>query len=91
MIKEDDVVQLTVQYAIGHQLALVAGPNNNPLKQRFLKPGTVLRVLAVRNDGMALCSTRLSPPRFWGTVFPVQVVHLTKPNEGTTQNKPEVL
>lgn len=90
MIKEDGMAQLTVPYTISHQLALVAGPNNDPLKKRLIKPGTVLRVLAVRDDGKALCSTRLNPPRIWGTVFPVDIAHLT-PYDSTVENGAKVL
>lgn len=81
MIREDDIVQLTRQHMISHALALVAGPDNDPTKQRKLKAGTVLRVLAVRADGYALVSTRLSPPRFWGTTFPIHTQHLVPYNE----------
>lgn len=76
MIQEDDVVQLTRQYTIGHELSLVLGPDYDAAKTRRMKAGTVLRVLAVRNDGKALVSSRLSPPRFWGTTFPVDVADL---------------
>lgn len=85
MIREDDIVQLTVQYTIGHQLALVLGPDYDAAATRRMKAGTVLRVLAVRSDGMALVSSRLSPPRFWGTTFPVKVEHLIPYSDPETE------